>query len=267
MILVDKNIKAMADKGELICLNFNPDQLDPISYDFVIDKVILSEEEHPFKETTSYDLRPNEIVYIRTKEKIKIPNNIVGRIYEKNSIMRTGLSVSGPHYQPGTETFAFLRVHNISSGTIRIKEGLRIAQIVFEELTETPFNTYNHVYQNEISFQGYIPYADQYNMYLEKMKKVNEKLEDNETKIYANILTFMGIFVSIFSLIIFNFGVLVTRDYGVKELITINASLTLVLATFMAMILVCINTSLNKKFVCFVISIPIVLLITSALLS
>ena len=40
-------------------------------------------------------------------------HNILRWIAEKNSRMRQGLAVSGPHYQLGHKTYAFLRVTNI----------------------------------------------------------------------------------------------------------------------------------------------------------
>lgn len=63
---------------------------------------------------------------------------ILGRIAEKNSRMRQGLKVDGPHYQPGHVTYAFLRVQNISSQIILLAQGMRIAQIIFEQLTQIP---------------------------------------------------------------------------------------------------------------------------------
>ena len=90
------------------------------------------------KENVHYDLKPGETVFVKTKEKLALPLNILGRIAEKNSRMRQGLKVDGPHYQPGHVTFAFLRVQNISVNTIELSAGMKIAQIIFEELTGTP---------------------------------------------------------------------------------------------------------------------------------
>ena len=44
-----------------------------------------------------------------------MPLNVLGRVAEKNSRMRQGLQVDGPHYQPGHITYVFMRVRNISN--------------------------------------------------------------------------------------------------------------------------------------------------------
>lgn len=59
---------------------------------------------------TPYQLKPHETVFVKAKEGLKMPNNLVGRIIEKNSVMRLGLQVSGPLYQPTHQTAIFLRV-------------------------------------------------------------------------------------------------------------------------------------------------------------
>lgn len=71
-----------------------------ISYDLTLGEFLDSEE-------GSIDLIPGEFVMIKTKEKLSIPNNITGRIGEKNSLLRLGLKVDGPQYQPGHITYAF----------------------------------------------------------------------------------------------------------------------------------------------------------------
>mgnify|MGYP002796077817 CR=1 FL=1 len=104
--------------------------MNGISYDLTIGVICGIDE----KENIHYDLRPGETVFVKTKEKLAIPLNILARIAEKNSRMRQGLKVDGPHYQPGHVTFAFLRIQNISNNTIELSAGMRIAQIIFEEL-------------------------------------------------------------------------------------------------------------------------------------
>lgn len=69
--------------------------------------------------------------------------------------MRQGLKVDAPFYQPGHVTYVFLRVQNLSSSVIELSRGSKIAQIMFEQLTEVPEVTYdkqvNASYQNEFN--------------------------------------------------------------------------------------------------------------------
>ena len=113
---------------------YQEENLNGISYDLTIGMICGNDD----KENVHYDLKPGETVFVKTKEKLALPLNILGRIAEKNSRMRQGLKVDGPHYQPGHVTFAFLRVQNISVNTIELSAGMKIAQIIFEELTGTP---------------------------------------------------------------------------------------------------------------------------------
>lgn len=103
MILVDKDIKQYVDSQQLIVSGFKEKNLNGISYDLTMD--VMCDEEG--KEHREYDLKPGETVFVKTQEKISIPENIVGRIAEKNSRMCQGLVVDGPHYQPGHVTYVF----------------------------------------------------------------------------------------------------------------------------------------------------------------
>ena len=90
----------------------------------------------------------------------------MGRIGEKNSRLRQGLWVSGPHYFPGHSTYIFLRVKNISPNDIGIKEGDKIAQIFFEQLDEVPDTTYDSQadasFNDEDQYRGLGRYTTEY---------------------------------------------------------------------------------------------------------
>lgn len=103
----------------------------------------------------------------------------MGRIGEKNSRMRQGLVVSGPHYQPGHQTYAFLRVMNISEDLITISRGNNIAQIIFEQLTGRPDVPYsaqtNASFQNEVEYKGLGNYKQEYE------NQMKHKLDEDDT--------------------------------------------------------------------------------------
>lgn len=161
MVLVDKNIKELVEKGLLISSNYNPENLGGVSYDLTINNIIANGEEKK-----EYSLKPQEFVMIKTNEELNIPENLIGKIEEKNSLLRTGLFVSGPVYHPGHRTYSFLRVYNMSSKEITLKENLKIAQIFFETLTDVPDETYNKKkdasFNNEDKYLGYGKYTDEY---------------------------------------------------------------------------------------------------------
>ena len=108
MILVDKNIKALSAEGKLIKEAYTEENVNSISYDLTLGSFADKTE-------TEKKLIPGATVIIKTKEELCIPDNITGRVGEKNSLLRMGLKVDGPQYQPGHTTYAFLRVQNISA--------------------------------------------------------------------------------------------------------------------------------------------------------
>ena len=161
MILVDKNIKELVKNDMLIVTNYKEENVNCVSYDLTVDSVVIEN-----KEEKEYILKPKEFIMIKTQEEVKIPNNMLGRIAEKNSLLRTGLYVSGPHYQPGHQTYCFLRVYNMSEKNIKIEKNLKIAQIMFEFLQEVPETIYsenkNSSFNNENKYLGYGKYEEKY---------------------------------------------------------------------------------------------------------
>ena len=95
-----------------------------------------------------------------------MPDFLVGKVGEKNSLLRTGLFVSAPVYHPGHQTYIFLRVYNFSKKSITLKSDFKIAQIFFETLTEVPDETYDKKkdasFNNEEKYLGYGKYNDLY---------------------------------------------------------------------------------------------------------
>lgn len=161
MVLVDKNIKELVEKNTLIVNGYKPENLGCVSYDLTIDNIITDEGD-----VKEYNLKPQEFVMIKTNEELKMPDFLVGKIVEKNSLMRTGVFVSGPVYQPGHQTYCFLRVYNFSKKEINLKSNFKIAQIFFETLTEVPDETYDKKkeasFNNEEKYLGYGKYNESY---------------------------------------------------------------------------------------------------------
>lgn len=261
MILVDKNIKGR--NTEIFVEGYEEKSVNAISYDLHVKEIVGNKES-----LNSYVLKPGEIIFIKTIEKIHMPDDLMGRIGEKNSRMRQGLCVSGPHYYPGHETYLYLRVQNISAGTIKVKEKDAIAQIFFEELNEIPEQTYANqpgaAFNNENEYLGLAKYKDEYEERMERIKDASQDLDEKINHIYANILTLMGIFVSVFSLIMVNFTNIAKKNMTGKYMATINLSLGIVIALFLGLIVLLVNHKEIKTRV-FVIYMIFLLLMIGAL--
>ena len=138
MYIVDKQIKEMCKRGLLIAENYNPENVGAVSYDLTVRNIYVENTKK-----ISYDLEPGKTIFIGTEETLTIPENMIGIVKERNSIMREGLVVNGPCYQPGHKTRCFLRVINISEDIIKIEKGKKIAQIMFDTLSDVPDIPYN----------------------------------------------------------------------------------------------------------------------------
>lgn len=112
--------------------------VNAISYDLHIKGIICDDA---LKD--SYTLHPGEFIFVQTREMIHMPKDLIGRIGEKNSRIRQGLSVAGPHYYPGHKTYSYLRIQNITCANITIRENDSIAQIIFEQLESVPEKAYD----------------------------------------------------------------------------------------------------------------------------
>lgn len=153
---------------------------------------------------------------------------------------------------PDIKPIFFLRVHNITSKNIPLYKGQGIAQIMFDYLSIEPEIPYSkdtsNSYQNESNYLGI--QGEWRKNWLEQFKKYDyqiDKLEDIENRIYGNILTLMGIFISIFSLLSFNFNA-ISSQIDIISLLRMDFSLTLLLYILIGAITIIVNKQRGKVF-------------------
>ena len=220
-----------------------------MSYDLTID-VIYDKDEQSH---SIYELKPGETVFVKTEERLIIPHDILGRIAEKHSRMRQGLVVAGPHYQPGHNTYAFLRVGNISENVIKLEKGTKIAQVMFEQLSDIPDMPYDKQpgasFQDEEKYRGLGNYKEEYEKQaIGQIEKAKEDVEEISHKIYANVLTLMGILVSVFGLLTINYQAFQKAEITAYFILVMNLTLALSIVILMGIILVLVNKARDKKF-------------------
>ena len=264
MILVDREIKQRGK--DIVIEGYDENNVNSVSYDVTLECIITNDAE---KE--SYILQPGETIFVRTREMIHMPDDLMGRIGEKNSKMRLGIQVSGPHYFPGHKTYMFLRVSNISPNRIKIEKGDKIAQIFFEQLEKVPQMTYdlqeNASFNNEEKYRGFAGYQDEYERKILKIEQQKEELEEKESKMYANIMTIMGVFVAVFSMIMVNFTNVNAGITNLKFLIMLNLSLGIVVVLFVGLMLVFLNKAKSKNFLVAYIILMLILVIALLILA
>lgn len=248
MILVDKNIKALAEEGKLIVKGYNESNVNSMSYDLTIAGTVTDDN----KIKSNYDLRPGEVVFIKSNEQISMPMNLMARVAEKNSRMRQGLRVDGPHYQPGHTTYCFLRVQNISNATITLSKDSQIAQLIFEELKEVPDVPYNkqpgNSFEGEEEYRGLGNYRAKYEEQTSvQIKTAKDEFANLSQTIYSNILTLMGILVAIFSLITINYSAFTKANLTIPYIAVMNLMIAMCTVIMMGIIVFLTNREVKDK--------------------
>lgn len=241
-MLVDKEIRERKD--EIFNSGFEEENLGCISYDIRIGKILREGSE------TKLVLNPGDYVMVQSEEEFTVPKDLAVTIGEKNGLMRTGLIVNGPTYFPGHHTKAYLRVFNASYKKITIEKGTKIAQMFFNQLDtipEHPYQTENsNSFSDEVEYRGFGRYESAYQSKISEIESATKNLKSQEGKIYANILTLMGIFVSIFSLLTIDFSA-ISQNVSIQNLVVINVALGVVLVLFMSLIFLIINSEWTNK--------------------
>ena len=268
MILVDSEIKERIANKQLIIYGFQEQNLSGISYDLTMDVTYDAEG----MEHAMFELSPGETVFVKTQEKLSIPLDILGRIAEKNSRMRQGLRVDGPHYQPGHVTYAFLRVQNISENVIELSRGMKLAQIIFEQLSREPDMPYSKQqgasFQNESTYIGLGNYQKEYeNQTKKQVDKAKEDIENMSQRIYGNVLTIMGVLVAIFSLLTINYQAFTNANIDAKYIVAMNLTLALCVVVMMGIILLFVNKAQSRKMQWIYIAVLIALVIATIVMS
>jgi deoxycytidine triphosphate deaminase len=232
MVLVDKEIREFCQQGKLIVENYSADNIGTVSYDLTLGDIIALDEDN--KLYNSYELKPNQTVFVSSLEILEIPDNFLGIVTEKNSVMRQGLLVAAPVYQPGHKTKAYLRVTNISGNLITLTAGKKIAQIFFTKLEKVPEQLYsqnpNSSYNDEMNFTGFGNYQSEYEKEIKKLNQVKENLDEKANTIYANVMIFMGIIAAIFTIVTVNFQA--AQKFAVMDILSLNLSLAFTIMVF-----------------------------------
>lgn len=164
MILSDKDIRAKIQTKEIKIEPYNPECLQPASYDLhlhnefrvfrphtteVIDtkKPVTHHMEKVYIEDDgSFVLHPGSFALALIHEETGVDNKHVGRLEGKSSLARLGLIIhtTAGFLDPGNSLRLTLELFNASPLPIKLYPGMKIAQIAFEELSsecERPYNS------------------------------------------------------------------------------------------------------------------------------
>lgn len=164
MILSDRTIREEIEAGRIEIDPFDPACLQPSSVDLHVDAVfrVFHNARYPYidvrkpmedltevvqvKEGEAFILHPGEFVLGATKERIRLPEDLVARLEGKSSLGRLGLLIhsTAGYVDPGWDGYLTLELSNVANLPITIYPGMKIGQISFFRLTtpaETPYGS------------------------------------------------------------------------------------------------------------------------------
>lgn len=153
-MLSDKNIRLAHNATWISITPFIGEQINPASYDLLLDRDLLVPNLVDFPvldvaeikpghmrqeyidEKDGYLLAPDAFILGSTYESIYLSSSIAARVEGKSSLARIGLSIhqTGGFIDPGFQGTITLEIKNVSNRSIRIRAGMRIAQIAFQRV-------------------------------------------------------------------------------------------------------------------------------------
>ena len=136
--LNDIEIERLAESGELIIENFDKTKLQQACYEVSAwnQYFDLSDggKQHAVNEGEYILFRPHQTIVIITKEKFKLPNDILGRFLTKGSLFSVGFTPVNTYADPGFYGRMGIVMTNASNNYLKLPYGAAIAKVEFSKL-------------------------------------------------------------------------------------------------------------------------------------
>jgi dCTP deaminase len=162
MVLSDRTITRLLEEGRIEIEPYDASLLQPSSVDVRVDRyfrvfhnarypyIDVKEPQEDLTELVEIDgdrpfiLHPGEFVLGSSLERIRLPDDLVGRLDGKSSLGRLGLLIhsTAGFIDPGWDGHVTLELSNVANLPITIYYGMKIGQLSFVQLTEPAENAY-----------------------------------------------------------------------------------------------------------------------------
>lgn len=166
MLLPDHLIHRRIKDGTLGIEPFDPLRLQPASYDVTMSHLIrvpalkptiatadLDVADIPAGHTELQDIEPHGIVLGRddfilacTREVVTVPPDLCVTVEGRSSLGRLGLAVhiTAGYVDPGFTGQITLEIKNSGPWRLRLRAGMDIGQLVFQQMADAPARLYGH---------------------------------------------------------------------------------------------------------------------------
>ncbi len=167
MTFSDVDIREYLKKGAIRIEPLDEAQIGPASVDLTLSdewyffkakykgkRVDLSKtpftEAYSMRKAASIELKPGEMCLGKTVEKVTLAPNIIGKLEGRSRYARMGLiiHITAAVVQPGSDNHQVLEIVNLAPFPVVLRAGMRISQILFEELrspTSRPYAKYGEI--------------------------------------------------------------------------------------------------------------------------
>jgi dCTP deaminase len=161
VVLSDRTISRLLAQGRIEIDPYDESLLQPSSVDVRVDRyfrvfrnnlypyIDVKVEQEALTELVEVDeepfvLHPGEFVLGSTLERVKLPDDLVGRLDGKSSLGRLGLLIhsTAGFIDPGWDGHVTLELSNVANLPITIYPGMKIGQMSFVQLTEPAASPY-----------------------------------------------------------------------------------------------------------------------------
>ncbi|MBI4050098.1 MAG: dCTP deaminase [Candidatus Doudnabacteria bacterium] len=178
MILSDKDIKTKLDEGA-IKIDPMPDlavALGSISVDLRLGNqfLVYIRTEQPYidvnnsetfenltnliskRDDEHFTIHPGEFVLATTLETVEIPNDLAGRLEGRSSLGRLGIVIhsTAGKFDPGWKGRLVLEISNIGQVPVKLYPGMRVCQLLFEQLSSPTEQPYTERKSSKYKFQS-----------------------------------------------------------------------------------------------------------------
>lgn len=152
MILTHDKILRLIKKGKLIVDPYDESAVGPASIDLTLASQLrvftkkreIIDGEVDYKSVTTlididpvkgFVLKPGELVMGITVERVTLPTDVAAWINSRSRFARIGLMshITAPFIMPGVSNKQVLEIYNAGPKSIRLKAGMKICQLVFQE--------------------------------------------------------------------------------------------------------------------------------------
>jgi dCTP deaminase len=164
MVLSDRTIREEVEAGRIAFDPFDPTLIQPSSVDMRVDRKfrVFHNARRPFidvrepmedltelvevSDDAPFILHPGEFVLGQTLERVRLPDDIVGRLEGKSSLGRLGLLIhsTAGFVDSGWEGNLTLELSNVANLPITVYYGMPIGQISFMRMdspVESPYGS------------------------------------------------------------------------------------------------------------------------------